>query len=73
MSDNNYENNRLIIGGITSGINSNIAVATWNVPPPPVGYWIIGGTLRIAVEKKPTEKQIANTIKQFGWEWENRL
>jgi len=68
MSESSFKNNRLI----TSGINNNIAVSTWNVPTP-VGYWIVGGTLRILVAKKPTEKQIANTIKQFGWEWENAL
>ena len=53
-------------GKVKSG---NITASTFVCPPPPVGYWVIGGGFSIAVLKKPTEQQIANTIEHFGWEW----
>jgi hypothetical protein len=64
MSENNLEHNKLTVRRITT--------STFYVPPPPVGYWLIGDNFSIAVMTKPTEQQIANTIKHFGWEWKNR-
>jgi len=37
--------------------------------PKPVGAWIIGETLRIAVTHRVTDEQIENTKEMFGWEW----
>ena len=37
--------------------------------PKPVGAWIIGETLRIAVTQRVTDEQIKNTEEMFGWKW----
>jgi hypothetical protein len=37
--------------------------------PKPVGAWIIGETLQIAVTHRVTDEQIKNTEEMFGWKW----
>ena len=34
-----------------------------------VGAWKIGGNWSINVYEKPTDEQIVNTEKMFGWKW----
>jgi hypothetical protein len=34
-----------------------------------VGGWKIGGNWTINVIERPTDEQIINTEKMFGWEW----
>jgi hypothetical protein len=38
-------------------------------PPVYVGGWQIGGNFTISVIEKPTDEQIKNTEKMFGWKW----
>ena len=46
-------------------------------PPSPVGYWILdpgsthGYNMMISLYAKPTDEQIANTERMFGWKWKD--
>lgn len=45
-------------------------------PPSPVGYWILdpfstGYKSMISMYAKPTDEQIANTERTFGWKWKD--
>lgn len=45
------------------------------LPPKPIGYWILDPgpewQTKISMYKKPTQEQIENTEKTFGWKWED--
>lgn len=57
---------------ITEGLKTAVLVR----PPDPVGYWILdpnaaGYNTHIAMRAKPTDEQITNTEKMFGWKWKD--
>jgi hypothetical protein len=61
--------------GLAEGQLNYAQIATPNyslyVAPNPVGYWLVGGHLRLYVLKKCTDEQIKNTEELLGWIWKD--
>lgn len=60
----------------TLNLPKDLKTAVLACPPDPVGYWILdpnatGYSMHITMHAKPTDEQITNTEKMFGWKWKD--